>query len=157
MTVNSTGANVLPEPHKKSIVTKRTPPAKAGSYQDFQFDLSFEPAANGDACIKGCSAAFSEFASTCAASAPGVFMYEKGPYEIGCGTLADYAIRKDNKTSFVQTMQTYGGVPYQHKIWWKEGCRVEKNGGPTALLRADLLPQGRRSGTGQCSNMLWSN
>lgn len=68
MTVNSTGANVLPEPHKKSIVAKRTPPTNAGSYQNFRFDLSFEPAANGGACTKDCNAAFSQFSSACAAS-----------------------------------------------------------------------------------------
>lgn len=70
MTVDSKGANVLPDPHLKAVrpVTKRTPPPDASSYTDFRFDLSFTPSERGGECKQDCNAAFAQFASACAAS-----------------------------------------------------------------------------------------
>lgn len=73
------------------------------------------------------------------------------------GALVENAIRKDNKTSFVQSIQMRNSVPYQYNVWWKEGCRIEKNGGPTALSREDPLLQGKGASSLTCSDMLWSN
>jgi len=118
MTVNSTGGNVLPEPHKKAV-TKRTPPADPASYSSFRFDLSYEPNGKGEgACKQDCNAAFSQLANSCAfssrkfpASAPppklqttqsltpfqaGIYMYEKGAYDVDCGKF-EYKISKSNE------------------------------------------------------------
>lgn len=170
MTVDSMGENAHFEPHLKTV--KRTPPANPGSYADFRFDLAFEPSGNGANCRVDCNKAFEEMGASCRGSSPGVYMYEKGTYNVGCGkflyairkagpdeprirdevadlipydrycykpeelpelkgdihdgdvrygtgwacagrALPEYAIRKDNKTSFAQTIQRYGSVPYQ--------------------------------------------
>jgi len=71
MTVDSKGANLLPEPQLKAVSSsriKRTPPPNAGSYSEFRFDLSFTPSDGGGACSMDCNAAYAQFASTCAAS-----------------------------------------------------------------------------------------
>ncbi|KAK0649846.1 hypothetical protein B0T16DRAFT_410773 [Cercophora newfieldiana] len=94
MTVNSTGANVLPEPQLKAVgFTKRTPPANPSSYADYRFDLEYKPNSKGGECNVDCNKAFEEMGSKCKGSSPGVYMYEKGTYPTGCGTF-NYAIRK---------------------------------------------------------------
>lgn len=112
MTVNATGSNILPEPHLKAVVGKRTPPANPNSYKDWTFGLSYVPNEKGGTCKLDCSAAFSKFASACAASSrkpplppthphihrtntplAGVYMYEKGSMDVGCGAFA-YQINK---------------------------------------------------------------
>lgn len=67
MTVDSKGADVLPEPHLKAI-TNRTPPPNADSYSDFRFDLTFTPSETGGECKQDCNSAFSRFATSCSAS-----------------------------------------------------------------------------------------
>lgn len=67
MTVDSKGANVLPEPHL-TAVTKRTPPPDARRYTNFRFDLSFTPSEGGGECKQECNAVFAQFANACAAS-----------------------------------------------------------------------------------------
>ncbi|KAH8908289.1 hypothetical protein BR93DRAFT_475403 [Coniochaeta sp. PMI_546] len=93
MTVNATGANILPEPQLKAVVGKRTPPANPSSYKDWTFALNYAPNEKGGICKLDCNAAYSKFASACAASSPGVYMYEKGSMDVGCGTFA-YQINK---------------------------------------------------------------
>ncbi|KAK1760056.1 hypothetical protein QBC47DRAFT_333896 [Echria macrotheca] len=184
MTVDSKGANVLPEPHLKSV-TKRTPPADAGSYVNFRCDLNFTPASKD--------------------TTPGIYMYETGSYDDICGTfeykiynpftklqefprfcykpedvpalngdvhgdsvssftmwpcvgrwLPRYTIRKDDKSSFVQNLSWDGQVPYQYNIWWKDGCALENNG-PKAVYAADPLLQGEGAGNVKCQDTLWWN
>ena len=72
--------------------------------------------------------------------------------------LPEYAIRKDNKTSFSQQAGlTIGGAPYQYNIWWKPGCRIEKNGGPTAISAYNPFLQKSGPGPDFCQRTLWEN
>jgi len=82
MTVDSKGANVLPEPHL-AAVTKRTPPPNPGSYSDFRFDLSFTPSERGGECKKDCNAAFAQLAGSCAASSRKCLLFEPLPQSTG--------------------------------------------------------------------------
>ncbi|KAB5539434.1 hypothetical protein GE09DRAFT_1248586 [Coniochaeta sp. 2T2.1] len=184
MTVDSKGANVLPEPHL-GTVTKRTPPPNAGSYSDFRFDLSFTPSEHG--------------------GESGIYMYEKGSYDVGCGTY-DYRIynpfiklvefprscykqeevpplkgdvhggsvkwgtlgpcagsgrpeniiKKDDKSTFIQKLSWDGKVPYQYNIWWQEGCTLVGNA-PTSAYAPDPLMQGRDAGATKCQDTLYLN
>ncbi|KAK0617748.1 hypothetical protein B0T14DRAFT_605745 [Immersiella caudata] len=96
ITVNSKGEDVLTVPREKPVTAasrlRRAPPANPDSFAEFRFDLSFTPSGGG-ACTMDCNAAYAQFAKTCAASSPGIYMYEKGSYNVGCGTFTYQIIK----------------------------------------------------------------
>ncbi|KAK4446419.1 hypothetical protein QBC34DRAFT_469822 [Podospora aff. communis PSN243] len=217
MTVDSRGANTLPEPHRKGVVAKRTPPANPSSFGDFRFDLAFKPSKDGGDCmVSDCNKAFVDMARTCRSDSSGVYMYETGSYNVGCGSftydirkrrpdeprigeevadlipydrycykpeelpelkgdvhdgtvmsatmficagraLPEYFIQKDNKTTWGHSISRFGNVPYQYNIWWKPGCKIEKNWGPTAISAMNPFMQKSGLEGNTCAKFLWEN
>ncbi|KAK0631421.1 hypothetical protein B0T14DRAFT_549246 [Immersiella caudata] len=215
MTVDSKGANTLPEPIRK-VVVARAPPANPSSFSDFRFDLAYEPKKSGECTVTDCNKAFGNIASVCRSSSSGVYMYEKGTYDIGCGTFSyairkkrpdepqigdevadlipynrycykpeelpelkgdvhdnyvraaatlacrgstqsENAIRKDDSNSFKHSIQWRGNVPHQVNIWWKPGCKIEKNGAPTEMLAVNPFLKKEPGDEHTCGAFLWSN
>ncbi|KAK4447192.1 hypothetical protein QBC34DRAFT_467713 [Podospora aff. communis PSN243] len=87
MTVDSKGANVLPEPHLKDVPPKFRRQVNADMYSDYRFELSYRPWGNDESCSMNCDAAFAQIASSCsdAAEDPNIYMYANGTYDIACG------------------------------------------------------------------------
>ena len=132
-------------------------------------------------------------------------MYEKGSYDVGCGTYEykiynpftklvqfprscyktedvpplkgdvhggsvnhatllacvgtgrpENIIKKDDKSTFIQTLTWNGKVPYQFNIWWQDGCTLAHNA-PTSAYAMDPLMQGRDAGATKCQETLWAN
>ncbi|KAM0280464.1 hypothetical protein ACHAQH_004043 [Verticillium albo-atrum] len=187
MTVNAKGENVNPEPH----LERRTPPPNPDSYKDWRFDLSFKPGEGGE-CKMGCDEAYEKIEGYCTSNAGGVYLYEKGSYDVDCGVfdykvykteppapppttelrefdqvcykksdfdsrggpddwinyysafacagsgLQEQAIKKGDKSTFIQWTTRTNDIRYQYNVWWVDGCTLA-NDGPSEVLAANPL------------------